>query len=114
MMIAVTYVLMTLVGLLAPKIMWLRSLLIITIAVINFTFYYLYVRPVNIIKFNLVLSSILFPLVILLTVINHTFIHHDLKVRHIILLPLFILFSIIISSVLFTAISKNKKDYFQD
>jgi len=88
---------MTLVGIITPKIIWLRTLLIIIIMILNFTAYFLFIKPKSIIRFNLILLSIIIPITILLTVVNHTLIHNDLQIKHIILLPSFVIFSIMIS-----------------
>jgi|GEM_PF-3878226 len=103
------YVLMTLVGILTPKIMWLRTILIIIIMILNFTIYYLFMKPKSIIKLNFILVLILIPITIILTIINHTLIHNDFQIRHIILLPTFLIFSMVISMGLYKIILKIKQ-----
>ena len=102
------YILLTIVGIFSPKIMWLRTIFIIIIMILNFTIYYLFIKPKKIIKFNLILLSIIIPITIILTFINHKFILNDFQVIHLIFLPSFVIMSIAISIVLFKLIYKDQ------
>ncbi len=105
-MVFLTYIELTVMGIVTPKIMLLRSILVMVLTIINLTFYYFYVKPVRPVKFSAILIMIILPLVILLTIVNHTYIHHDLKIRQLVFMPSFMFMSIIIAALIYRVLQK--------
>jgi hypothetical protein len=106
-MIILSYLLLTFMGLVTPEIIPLRAVLTVVILVLNFTLLYYFVKPVRLLRFNIVIISILLPLTVVLTFINHTTIHHDLNLMQIIMMPVFVLTAILSASLLYYPRSKK-------